>query len=146
LPDRYCYGDKFIKRGTLKLDNDGKGTINEIIDLQKIAGNEQYANSRTIVFDITAKNSLGQTVSAQKSVIVHAGEIYLGVKANPFFTHKGQTVALEAQAVDIQGNLAAANAANNVNAAIYKVEWVQAKRQEVSDNYNYDWTKKRNFK
>jgi len=34
-PDRYCYGDKFIKRGTLKLDNDGKGTINEIIDLQK---------------------------------------------------------------------------------------------------------------
>jgi len=141
-PANYCYGDKFIGRGVMKLDNEGKGTINETIDLQKIAGDSGYANSRIIIFDITAKNSMGQSISAQKSVIVHAGEVYLGAKASPFFAAAGQAVSIEAQAVDIDGKK---SGADNVSAAVYKVDWIYAKRREAGGYYNYDWTKKRDL-
>jgi uncharacterized protein YfaS (alpha-2-macroglobulin family) len=138
---RYCYGDRFIGRGTLDLDNDGKGRINETIDLQKLAGDPGFANSRIIVFDITAKNSMGQSVSVQKSVIVHAGDIYIGAKAEPYFAAKNQDINLLAKTVDTSGEIASNT--GPISAAIYRVDWIYAKRLEAGGNYNYDWEKKR---
>jgi len=138
----YCYGDKFIGRGTLTLDKDGKGVINETIDLQKISGGTDYANSRIVVFDITATNSMGQSISAQKSVIVHAGQIYLGAKADPSFTPTGKAVEISALAVDTEGKI---SSARDVKAAVYSVDWVYAKRLEAGGSYNYDWTRKRDL-
>jgi len=139
-PTGYCYGDKFIGRGTLDLDSNGAGTINQVIDLAKIAGVDGYANGKIVVFDITATNSMGQSISTQKSVIVHAGQVYLGAKADPSFSPKDKPVNISAVAVGIDGKLAGAG---SVAATAYKVDWIYAKRLEAGGNYNYDWTKKR---
>ncbi|MCU0653209.1 MAG: MG2 domain-containing protein, partial [Candidatus Pacebacteria bacterium] len=137
----YCYGDRFIGRGTLDLDANGKGTIEQVVDLQKLAGDSGFANSRIIVFDITARNSMGQSVSTQKSVIVHAGSFYIGAKTEPYFAAKNQEIKLLAKSVGADGKVT--NDAGQITATVYRVEWVFAKRLEAGGNYNYDWTKNR---
>lgn len=141
-PSGYCYGDKFIGRGSIDLDSEGNGLISQDLDLQKIANSDGYANSKIVVFDITATNSMGQSISTQKSVIVHAGDIYLGAKTDPSFTPKNKPVNIAAIAVDTAGK---PSTAGDVAAAVYKVDWIHAKRLEAGGNYNYDWTKKKDL-
>lgn len=141
-PSYYCYGEKFISRGAMILDKNGKGTISEIIDLQKIFDDNGYANSKIIVVDITVKNSLGQSVSTQKSFLVHSGEFYLGVSIDPSFVKKNEEFKVNVKAIDTQGK---PKSAGKVAAEVYKTEWVYAKRLEVGGNFIYDWEKKRDL-
>jgi len=137
----YHYGDKFISRGELSLDASGKGSISENIDLQKILDDDK-TSSKIIVFDVTVKNSLGQSISSQKSLIVHAGQFYLGVDTDPYAVKKDQEFNLKIKSVDTEGkNLKV----NNITAEIYKVGWVYSRRQEVAGSYNYVWEEKRDL-
>ena len=132
-----CYADKFILRGETTLDNNGKGVIKENIDLEKMFS---LNNSKIIVIDVTVKNSMGQSVSSQKSFIVHQGEFYLGVNTDPYFTGKNQEFSVKIKSVDNEGKPLLIN---NGKGEIYKVDWVYAKRQEIGGTFSYKWEKKR---
>ncbi len=132
-----CYEDKFILRGETTLDNNGKGVIKENIDLEKLFS---LNNSKIIVADVTVKNSMGQSVSSQKSFIVHQGEFYLGVNTDPYFAGKNQEFSIKIKSVNNEGQPLSIN---NGKGEVYKVDWVYAKRQEVGGSFSYKWEKKR---
>ena len=136
----YPYGDKFILRGKTELSTDGKAKISETLDLEKLFKNKEDRESKIIVVDITVKNPQGQSVSSQKSFILHAGEFYLGLNADKRFLRKDEKFNLKVKSVDTQGKEAKVR---DITLALYKTDWIYAKRQEATGGYSYIWEKKR---
>ncbi|HOC53516.1 MAG TPA: alpha-2-macroglobulin family protein [Candidatus Pacearchaeota archaeon] len=134
--DYYSYGDKFISRNKTTLDENGKALITEKIDLQDIFKDTENIVGKIIVIDATVKNSFGQAVSAQSSVIVHPGDFYLAVNSEPSFIGKNQDFTLKAKSVTTEGKELSVK---NIKAEIYRKEWVYSKRQGTSGSYNYVW-------
>lgn len=132
------YNDKYIKNGKSKLDVDGKGIISEKLDLNKIFKDDYH--SKIIIFDITAKNSLNQSVSTQESLILHRGEFYLGVKTNKFFVAKKEPFTVFIKSIDIEGKPIFVS---NLNLNINKLEWLETKRQEADGNFYYKYELKK---
>ncbi|MCX6789068.1 MAG: MG2 domain-containing protein, partial [Candidatus Gribaldobacteria bacterium] len=138
----YYYGDKFISRGSGTTDKDGKFKFSQKFDLQEMLKSNANQGSRIIVIDSTVKNNLGQSVSNQQSFIVHAGNYYIGVKTDPYFTAKNKDFNLKVKTVDVNGkDLGVGKIAAN----IYAVDWVYAKRQEVSGALVYKWEEKKDL-
>lgn len=138
--DTYHYGDKFISRGRTKLDSDGKAKISEQLDFEKIFLNQEDRGSKIIVFDVTVNNSQGQSVSSQKSFIMHQGEFYLSVDSDRYFVAKNDAFNLRVKSVDTKGkDIKVSGASLN----IYRVNWVYNKRQEADGGYQYKWEKQR---
>jgi alpha-2-macroglobulin len=135
----YYFGDKFILRGKTKLSLDGKAKISHTFDLEKLF-KEEERKSKIIVVDVTIKNNLGQSVSSQKSFILHAGEFYLSLNADSHFFGKNEKINLRVKSVDIQGK---EKKVEKIQFDLYKIEWVYAKRQEAGGNYSFQWEKKR---
>ncbi|MDO8524659.1 MAG: MG2 domain-containing protein [bacterium] len=138
----YYYGDKFISRNSGTTDKNGKFKFSQKLDLQEMLKNSASQGSRIIVVDSTVKNNLGQSISNQQSFIVHAGAYYIGVKTDPYFVAKNQEFDLKVKTVDVNGeNLGV----GNITANIYAVNWVYAKRQEVSGVFSYQWEEKKDI-
>jgi len=137
----WSYGEKFILRGKTKLNEEGKAKISEVLDLEKLF-KEEERKSKIIVFDVTVKNTLGQSISAQKSFILHAGQFYLGLKTDKSFCGKNEKFKIKVKSVDINGK---ETKVKNAKLEIYKVNWVWVKRQEATGGYNYKWDKKRDL-
>jgi uncharacterized protein YfaS (alpha-2-macroglobulin family) len=135
----YEFGEKFILRGKTQLNEEGKAKISQVLDFEKWF-KEEERKSKIIVVDITVKNSLGQSVSAQKSFIVHQGEFYLGLKADKYFVGKNEKFNLKVKSVNIQGKEIKVN---DVQLNLYKINWLSSKRQEATGGYSYQWEKKR---
>lgn len=133
----YFYGDRFIARGSGKTDKDGKYSFAQKIDLQK--NNNQDLSSKIIVIDSTIKNNMGKSVSSQKSVIVHAGQFYIGSRTEPYSVAKNQEFQLKVKTVDTNGKEIGVS---NIEANISKVDWVYAKRQESGGQFLFDWVRK----
>ena len=138
----YYYGDKFLIRGSGTTDKDGKFKFSQKFDLQEMLKGSSNQGSRIIVIDSTVKNNLGQSVSNQKSFIVHAGDYYIGVKTDPYFVGKNQDFDLKVKTVDTDGKDLGVG---NVTANIYAVSWAYAKRQEVSGAFTYHWEEKKDL-
>jgi hypothetical protein len=138
--DSYSYGDKFISRNKTTLDENGKALITEKIDLQDIFQDAENTGGKIIVIDTTVKNSFGQSVSAQSSVIVHPGDFYLAVNTEPSFVGKNQNFTLKAKSVTTEGKELSVK---NIKAQIYRKEWVYSKRQGTNGGYNYVWEAKK---
>lgn len=139
----YCsegceYGDKFILRNKAELDKNGRTKISQSLDFDKMFSDEDR-QSKIIVVYLTVKNKNGQSVSAQKSFIVHAGEFYLGLNTDQRFLSKDDTFTLKAKSVNTQGQPIKVE---NINLSINRVEWLKNKRKEVDGGYYYKWEKK----
>ncbi|MEK7172673.1 MAG: alpha-2-macroglobulin family protein, partial [Patescibacteria group bacterium] len=138
----YYYGDAFITRGSGLTDQNGQFKFAQKLDLSEMLKGSANQGSRIIVLDATVKNNLGQSVSNQQSFIAHAGQYYLGVKTDPYFAAKNQDFILKAKTVDIEGkNLGV----SKITANIYAIDWVYAKRQEVSGALVYKWEEKKDL-
>ncbi|MDD4409590.1 MAG: alpha-2-macroglobulin family protein [Candidatus Pacebacteria bacterium] len=135
--DDYYYGDKFLFRGKTTLNAEGKGVINENIDLAKLFKDSK--SSKIIVFDINVKNSFGQNVSYQKSVILHAGSFYLGSAVDQYYVAKNQDFNLKIKSLDVFGKN---KKVNDINVDISKTRWEYSKRQNSEGGYDYKWEKK----
>jgi hypothetical protein len=135
----YEFGEKFILRGKTKLNEEGKAKISQVLDFEKWF-KEEERKSKIIVVDVTVKNNLGQSVSAQKSFIVHQGEFYLGLKADKYFFGKNEKFNLKVKSVDIQGK---ETKVKDIQLNLYKINWLASKRQEATGGYSYQWEKKR---
>jgi uncharacterized protein YfaS (alpha-2-macroglobulin family) len=138
----YDYGEKFLLRGKTSLDNQGRAKISQVLDLEKLFQEKEEKKSKIIVVDVSVKNSQGQTVSAQKSFILHAGEFYLGLASDKYFLGKNEKFNLKIKSVDTQGK---EMAVKNISLDIYKTDWIYAKRQEADGGYSYKWEKKRDL-
>ncbi len=139
----YCYdcsyGDKFILRNKTEIDNHGKAKISAKLDLEKLFKDDERSRSKIFVVHMTVKNSSGQSISTQKSFIVHRGEYYLGLKTDKYFLGKNESFKAKVKSVDTTGKEVAVN---NINLKINKIQWVQNKRKEVDGGYYYKWEKK----
>jgi uncharacterized protein YfaS (alpha-2-macroglobulin family) len=135
----YDYGDKFIAQGETTLDSQGKARISQVLDIEKIF-NEEERKSKIIVVDVTVKNTLGQSVSAQKSFILHNGEFYLGLSSDKYFVGKNEKFNLKVKSVDTQGKEISVS---NIKLDIYRIQWISARRQDATGEYSYEWEKKR---
>ncbi len=138
----YCYncsyGDKFILRNKTEIDSSGKARISHRLDLNKLFEDEKDVKSKIFVVYLTVKNSNGQTVSAQKSFIVHRGEYYLGLKTDKYFLNKNESFKAKVKSVNTAGEKLAVN---DIKLQINKIKWAQSKRKEVDGGYYYKWEK-----
>ncbi|KKQ55631.1 MAG: hypothetical protein US74_C0026G0006, partial [Parcubacteria group bacterium GW2011_GWA2_38_13] len=134
----YFYQDRFIKRGKTVLTQDGKAKISEVIDFDIWFKDKEERKSKIVVLDVTAKNSFGQSVSSQKSFLVHAGEFYLNVDSDKNFFAKSETFNVKVKSIDTKGKTMRVN---NIKMDINKLNWVYAKRQEATGGYSYKWEK-----
>ena len=134
------FGDRFVLRGKTSLSSGGKAKISEIIDLEKLFKNEDDRKSKIIIFDITVKNNQGQSVSSQKSFVLHAGEFYLGLNSDKSFLGKDEKFNIKIKSVGTQGK---ETKVKNATLSLFRVNWVYSKRQEATGGYSYNWEKKR---
>lgn len=144
MPWYYCYegcdyGSKFILRSKTSLDRAGKARISYNLDLEKIFKNDKNVKSKIIVVYITVKNRNGQSVSSQKSFIVHRGEYYLGLNSSEYFAGKNQKFDVMVKSVNTKGK---AKQVGEITLKVSKVEWIQSKRQEVDGGYYNNWERK----
>ncbi len=135
-------GEKFLLRGEAFLSEDGKAQISQVLDFETLFENEEDRKSKILVIDVTVINLEGQSISSQKSFIVHAGDFYLGIKPDRWFLSKNENFNLKIKSVDIQGKEIKKN---NLKLKLYKVEWIHSKRQEAGGGYSYKWEEKKEF-
>ena len=134
------YGDKFILRGKTALDSKGKAKIEQKIDFDKFFREEERNTSKIFVVNITIKNTTGQSVSRQKSFIVHRGEIYLGVNLPDRYFARGDPNKLMIKSVNTKGKEISVG---NISVEINKIKWESFKRQEVDGRYYWQSEKKK---
>ena len=133
--DDYYYGDKFLLRGETELSDNGKANINLDLDLSKYFKDDKL-KSKILILDVTVITSQGQSISSQKSFIVHAGEYYLGLYTNEPFLAKNQKTILKVKSVDVKGNPISKG---GLTINTYKVDYIYSQRQDADGGYNYDW-------
>lgn len=134
------YSDKFLLRGTADLNENGKARIVLDLDFEKLFKKEEERVSKLFVADITVKNPQGQTISAQKSFIVHQAEFSLLLNPEKPFLAKNEKTNLKIKSQDTQEkDIGVKNAA----LALYKTSWVVNRRMGSDGHYYPQWEKKR---
>lgn len=128
------YGDTFISRGKVPLNSSGKASIEQQLDFAKLFKGEDGEKSKIFTVNITVKNKNGESISSQKSFIVHRGAFYAGITIDKNFLGKGEKTSLHVKTVDIHGK---EMSANNILLEIKKIRWESYKRLEVDGNYYY---------
>ncbi|MFA5080554.1 MAG: MG2 domain-containing protein [Candidatus Paceibacterota bacterium] len=113
--------NKFLFKGSTTLDINGKTNIKKQIDLDALFKDEKQ--SKIITFDILIKNSFGQSVSVQKSVIFHSGETYLGIQLGSYFISKNENIKMNIMSTDINGGV---KTTKNISVLFYKIDWVRS--------------------
>lgn len=126
------YGDSYLKSGKTELAGDGTAKVTLPLDFSTLYKGGDADQSKILVFHGTIKDKQGKSVSFQKSFIVHRGEFYLGVKADPSYAGVKQPFSLRLKTVDVKGK---PMAKSNITVTVNKVEWQSNKRQEVDGGF-----------
>ena len=139
------YGDRFLLRGKTTVNEKGKAVIEQPLDFEKFfketAQSEGSADrSKIFSVNVTVKNKQGQTVSAQKSLIVHRGAFYLGANLENRYFGKGEENKILLKSVDTQGKPVGVG---GIEVIVYKITWDSFKRQEVDGRFYYRSEEKR---
>lgn len=140
---RWCYWDcgyqdKFILRNKVDINKNGQAQISHKLDFSKWFSEDEQ-DSRIVVVYMTVNNENGQSVSTQKSFIVHAADIYLGVKTDKSFLGKDEQFNIKVKSVNKDGQEVGVQ---NIDMFINKIEWIKNKRKEVDGGYYYRWEEK----
>ncbi len=128
------YGDAFVSRGTVNLDAGGKARVSQKLDFDKLFKSDARSTSKIFVARMTVTNATGQSVSTEKSFIVHRGDYYLGVRLERNFFGAGEQNRLMLKSVDNAGK---ERAVRGLKVTVSKVTWNYFKRQEVDGGYYY---------
>jgi len=126
------YGDTFIKRGATTINTEGNARVQLPLDFKTLFKDKDRDSSKIIVFHGTVTNGEGKSVSFQKSFIVHRGDYYAGIKADPYFVGKNESVSVKIKTVDQSG---IGSKAARLDLMVSKVGWNSYKRQEVDGGY-----------
>ncbi|MFA6252346.1 MAG: MG2 domain-containing protein [Candidatus Paceibacterota bacterium] len=122
------FSDKFLFKDTARLDSNGKITIKKQIDLDALFGGEKQ--SKILTFDITVKDSFGQSTSTKKTMIFHSGQSYLGIALDSYFVSKKDAVGIKIISTNTEGKV---REFKNIDILVNKIDWVR---------YGNNWEKK----
>lgn len=128
------YGDAYLFRGKTKLTKEGTGRIEELLDFNEYYSHADEEGSKIFTLHVTVRDSSGRSVSGQRSIVVHRGEIYLGVKSDKSFLPKGEEFMLRAKSVTIKGEPIGKS---NIMLTINRIVWNTFKRKEVDGGFYY---------
>jgi uncharacterized protein YfaS (alpha-2-macroglobulin family) len=126
------YGDTYVKSGQTRLDENGRVRVTQSLDFDELFSEDSRNSSKILVFHATIVDASGRSVSTEKSFIVHRGNFYLGVKADPYFTSAKEPFNIRLKTVDTKGKPVRES---GIDIVVSKVEWKSFKRQEVDGNY-----------
>ena len=126
------YGDTYLKSGKATLDAKGTTHVELPLDFNALYNGEEGNQSKIFVFHGTVKDKQGKSVSFQKSFIVHRGDYYAGVKADPSFVGATEAFKLRVKTVDLQGK---STSKSGITITVNKVGWQSNKRQEVDGGF-----------
>lgn len=126
------YGDAFVKRGKAKLGGKGIAVIDEPLDFAELFRPDERDKSKIFIVHVSVKNREGQTVSAQKSLIVHRGGVYLGANLKDRYFSVNQPNTILVKSVDTEGKNVAVG---GIEAVISKVTWETFRREEVDGHF-----------
>ncbi|MBU6323287.1 hypothetical protein KGQ55_01205 [Patescibacteria group bacterium] len=126
------YGDTYLKSGKATLDANGQTSVSLPLDFGSLYQGTDGDRSKIFVFHGTIHDAQGKSVSFEKSFIVHRGEYYLGVAADPSFVGVNQPFNLRLKTVDTSGKPVSES---NITVTVNKVDWLSSKRQEVDGGY-----------
>ena len=130
-----CYSnDKFILRGEKELSKTGSAQISYNLDFNKYFEDETDKKSKIFVVNMAVKNTNGQQISTQKSFIVHAGEVYLGIRMDDYGVKAGDEFELKVKSVDTQGK---PKGQGNISGTLSKVTWETIRRKEVDGSFYF---------
>lgn len=132
------YGDKFVLSNETELSGQGTAKIQEKLDFKKIFPKE--SNSKIFVVNVTVTNDNGQSVSGQKSFIVHAGKWYLGMQTDKTFLGKDESFQLRVKSVNTEGKPISVS---KINLVINSIKWVSYERKEVDGSFYHRSEEKR---
>ena len=134
------YGDTFLSRGKATLDANGRARIEEKADFEKLFREESRGRSKIFIVNATVKNTAGQSISAQTSVIVHRGEHYVGVSMRDAYAGVGEQNSFRVKTVDTTG---APLTQNGIAVEMNRITWDYFKRKEVDGRFYYQSEKKK---
>lgn len=126
------YGDTFIKRDQISLDDQGKAILNQKLDFDLMFKEGDRDQSKIVVLHGTIKDKQGKSVSFQQSFIVHRADFYAGIKTDPSFTAQNQSFNVRIKTVDVKGKPIGHS---GLTVDVQKVEWKSFKRQEVDGGF-----------
>ncbi len=143
-PWYFCYfgcdfKDKNHFRKTANLNANGEVEISESLGLSELFKDDEISKSKIMTLNATVTGPNGNAVSAQHSFLVHNGNYYIGVKTDKPYLQKNEQTKLRIKTVDTSGKPIAVS---SLFLKINKIEWVQAKRQEVDGGYYNRYEKK----
>lgn len=127
--DFYYYGGGQIASGAGTLDENGRF----LIELPAELGDSTQSQQFTIEATVTEES--GQAVSARASVIVHKGELYVGVRPERYVGTAGESLAMELIAVDWDG---APIANQPLTIEVFERRWSSV--QELDEFGRSTWT------
>ncbi|MEN9561637.1 MAG: hypothetical protein RIQ56_910, partial [Candidatus Parcubacteria bacterium] len=126
------YGDTYLKGGKVSLDSAGSAQLAVPLAFDEYFKDANKNQSKIFVVHGTVKDRQGKSVSFQKSFIVHRGDYYVGVKADPSFSGTLQPFTIRVKSVDVQGKPVAKS---GITVLVQKVGWESNKRQEVDGGF-----------
>ena len=126
------YGDEFITRATVTLDEDGKAFIEVPLTFDTYFEKPEETGSKlfTVIARVTDAN--GKQVTGQNTVVVHRGAYYLGIKTDKYVAIQDEPLGVRMKSVDTQG---VPRAVTDLSLHVTRVEWVSYRRQEVDGGY-----------
>lgn len=130
----YSPRDTFVTRGSLKLNAQGQGTVSKKLDFNELFVENARSSSKIIAIRSTVTNSTGQSISTEKSFIVHRGNRYVGVSMDKRFFGSKETAKVLVKTVDTEGKPAGMS---GIAGTIFKTEWQSYRRQEVDGRFYY---------
>lgn len=139
----YCYscgyGDDFLFRGEIDLDENGHGVIERKLSYDDFFNDPDEEKSKIVTVFMVAKDMNGRSVSMQKSFVLHKGDFYMGAKTDRYFAQVNTPTGLRVKTVDVEGT---PMAVSDIDKKVFKVSWETFKRQEVDGGFYYRSEKK----
>jgi uncharacterized protein YfaS (alpha-2-macroglobulin family) len=130
-----CYGqcpyqDAYVTNGETTLDENGHATLTNTIDLSK-----DPTTSKIYTLYTTVNDGNNRTTSANKSVVVHRGEFYVGVRSEDYVVKEKTPTTITTITVDPKGTPLAGK---KLSAELVNIEWTSVKKKNVDGFFYWD--------
>ena len=119
----FYYGSyEYLGDGVATTNADGQATI-------EWSTNTDQTESRVVTVEATLLDETGFTVSGRTQTVVHAAELYVGVKTNSYIVNQEDTLAVDVIAVDWNSS---AVVGQTVDVVVSRMNWATVQEQDAN--------------
>lgn len=127
----YGYAGESIANGSGTTDASGRFTADLTADIGTRTG------SQVFTFEATISDVTDQPVSERTTIIVHAGDRYIGVRPLSYLANAGQEASAELILVDWDQDPIAGQ---SVELEVYRREWFSVQEEDEFGNLTWEWS------